>query len=91
MAKQSHSTPTRASRARSPEMVNGACARSTSPAVVHAVAILYCLDGQLRRVAPDAVSLARMDAVARGLTLPQLEELICRLNRALTLIGGALK
>jgi hypothetical protein len=62
-----------------------------APAVIHAVSILHCLDAQMRRVEPDGHSLARMDAVARGMTLPALEELIRCLNRSITLIEQALQ
>jgi hypothetical protein len=65
--------------------------RHIAPTVVHAISILHCLDAQMRRVEPEAKSLADMDRVTRGLTLPGLEELIRCLNRALTLIGEALK
>jgi hypothetical protein len=65
--------------------------RYTAPVVVHAIAVLHCLDAQMRHVEADAVSLANMDRVTRGLTLSGLEELIRCLNRALTLIGEALK
>jgi hypothetical protein len=65
--------------------------RHIAPAVVCAISILHCLDSQMRRVQPDAKSLADMDRVARGMTLPRLAELIKSLNRAITLIGEALK
>ena len=65
--------------------------RYTAPAVVHAISIMHCLDAQMRRVEPDARSLVDMDRVTRGLTLSGLEELIRCLNRALTLIGEALR
>jgi hypothetical protein len=65
--------------------------RHIAPAVVHAISILHCLDAQMRRVEPDGHSLADMDRVTRGMTLPRLEELIKSLNRALTLIGEALQ
>lgn len=74
-----------------PSNLNLCDSQSTTPAVVCAIAILRCLDSQLRAVEPDPTAQASMDRVTRRMKLAHLEELIRCLNRAITLIGEALK